>query len=85
MMEEIFGKHIMERGEAFAKRMLKKLDILRLIEANIECYKDFYRENKIKHIAVCKITHRKYLEEAKKQELDISDYPEELNYLEIRN
>ena len=39
----------------------------------------------IKEIIFCEVAHSEHLEEAKKRGLDISNYPEELNYFESQN
>lgn len=84
MIEKAIEK-ITRNSKIFAEIIMKKKSILDLISFNMHLYEKSCKEKKIGRVIFCKVAHSEYLEEAKKRGLDTSEYPLELNYLEMKN
>jgi hypothetical protein len=56
-----------------------------LLDFNKMCYEEFHRQRNYSEMVLCKMMYKRVIEAAKKQGLDVSRYPEELNYLERQN
>jgi len=68
-----------------ADELMEECDLSDLIKANRIFYEMSYKENRMDKVIWAKISHLMYVEEAKRRRLDISRFPEELNYLEVQN
>ena len=76
-----------ELGKAIAESFDSNpnFSIKDLIEMNIECYEDSFRKNNPHAVVVCQAVHIQYLQNAKNQNINTSNYPKELNYLQKEN
>jgi hypothetical protein len=59
--------------------------ILGLMDFNKMCYEENFRLRNYPEAVLCRMMYAKVMEAAKKQGLDVSEYPKELNYMELQN
>lgn len=81
-------KNASDTGKRYSSKTSKSMTeeyLLDIISINRGVYESSFKTGRFDKVAFCKAAHLVYMKEALIRGLDISEFPEELNYLERQN